>query len=433
MNTTRRGFLTSLMAGPLAGSMSGWLEQAGAAETHLPSKVKSVVLLFMAGGPAQTDTLDPKPEAPDRYRGPFGAIETSVPGIRICEHFPRFAACLKHAAIIRSLHSRQADHILGRFLVHTGYEKRISPEHPSFGAIIAKERAKENKSLPQFVSIGPVGRDTTGNYRAFGPGFLGIEYDPLVIPDPSKGLPNAQALVSGDRFTRRLDLLQEMDQRLGERVDSSASRDLGKLRREALALMQSEIRPLVDLTTVPLATLEKYGTTDFGRGCLLARRLVEKEIPFIEVGLHGWDTHPHEDSFARSKRLTLESDQGMAALIDDLDQRGLLQQTLIIWMGEFGRTPHIEGFGGKGPGRNHFTQAWCSALIGGGIRGGQVVGRTDDKAAAIADRTISLHDFLATIHAIAGVDFRKEITDPNGRPLRIVEDKKAQPMEEVVL
>lgn len=431
MNISRRGFVTSLVTGPMAASMSGWLGECQASTPRLPSKVRSVVLLYMAGGPSQSDTLDPKPDSPDRFRGPFGSIQTSLPGVRINENFSRFAGHLKHAALIRTMHTKEGDHRLGRFLVHTGYSKRTSPDHPSFGAIIARERAPSTRTLPQFVSIGPVGRDTTGSYRAFGPGFLGIAHDPLVIPDPNTGLPNSLPLTAADRFAQRLDLLREMNR--GVDATGAVTRDLAKLREDALALMQSEMRQLADLSTLPAAAAAKYGDSDFGRGCALAGRLVEKEIPFIEVGLTGWDTHPGEQSFPKSKRLAQESDAGMSALIEDLEQRGLLEQTLIIWMGEFGRTPHVEGFGGKGPGRNHYTQAWCSALIGGGIRGGQVVGKTDGNAALIAERPVSLHDFLATIHTIAGVNYEEELTDPNGRPLRIVEDKKAQPIREIIL
>jgi hypothetical protein len=432
-NIDRRGFLASTAGATLC----GWLGRLAAAVPDGP-RPKSCILLWMAGGPSHIDTFDPKPDAPANVRGEFKPMDTSVPGIRISEHFPRFAKLMKHAALLRGMSTLESDHKLATYHVHTGYQNRAGAvSFPSLGAIVAEELGKRDVSLPNFVSIG------RGPHEALGPGFLGPDCQPLAVTDPARGLDFIEPVSSPQAFGRQIDLLRQFEGTFHATYKNAAGEAHRSAIDRAVRLMTSEQKQAFDLSREPEAVRDAYGRPtgggagapksganvktgggqpgSFGQGCLMARRLVEAGVPFVEVLMGdgaAWDTH--RDNFPRTRALSQECDVAMSALVEDLHRRGLLDTTLVVWMGEFGRTPQSTGGG-----RNHWARAWSSVLVGGGIKGGQVVGRTDRDAASVVDRPISVPDFLATLCTILGIDHTRKNHPPGvDRPVPIVDTSK---------
>jgi hypothetical protein len=432
-NFGRRKFLASTVAGA---ALSGWLGRLAAA-APTTQRPKSCILLWMAGGPSHIDTFDPKPEAPANVRGEFNAIESSVSGIRISEHFPRFAKLMQHAAILRGMSTLESDHKLATYHLHTGYQNRAGAvSFPSLGAIISKELGKQDVALPNYITIG------RGPQEALTAGFLGPDNQPLTVNDPIRGLDFIEPAGKKEQFERQIDLLKGFDDKFHGDYKSAADDTHRTAIDRAVRLMNSEQKHAFDLSREPESIREMYGSTtpaanprmaggkmmgggekpgSFGQGCLMARRLVEAGVPFVEVVMGdgvGWDTH--RDNFPRVRSLSQECDIAMAGLTTDLKSRGLLDTTLVVWMGEFGRTPQCTGGG-----RNHWSRAWSSVMIGGGIKGGQVVGKTDRDGAAVADRPISVPDFLATVCTILGIDYKRKNYPPGvERPIPIVDTSK---------
>jgi hypothetical protein len=425
-NLTRRNLLTSAAVGVTLG---GWLGRV-AAHAADAKRTKACILLWMAGGPSHVDTFDLKPDAPANIRGAFRPIDTAATGVQISEHFPRLAQQMKHAAVLRGMSTVESEHRLASYHLHTGYQNRAGGvAFPSLGAIAARELGKRDVALPNFVCIGDGPREATG------PGFLGPDHQPLAVTDPQRGINFIEPAGAARDFERQVRLLKQLE-RAGSETSRQAMAHQSTLDR-AVRLMNSEQKRAFDLSLESDEVRDAYGLaprtqgprkgaaaqpvegrTAFGQGCLMARRLVEAGVPFVEVVLDGWDTH--RDNFARTKALSLECDTAMAALIDDLKQRGLLDTTLVVWMGEFGRTPQVTG-----DGRNHWSKAWSTVLAGGGIRGGQVIGRTDRDAAAVVDRPISVTDFLGTVCTILGIDYKKKNHPPGvDRPIPIVDTSK---------
>ncbi len=415
---SRREALTLAAAGVSSLSLSGWFNVLAHGAAAQGNQTKSCILLWMDGGPSHKDTFDLKPGTANG--GPFQEIETSVPGIKISEYFPKFAQLMQHAAILRSMSTAEGAHGRAKYNLHTGYrEGQGGVVYPSIGSIVAKELGSEAFPLPNFVSIGN---------RSYGSGYLGTRYNPLVVNDPNRGVENLRAMVSGSAFDDRVDLLEQMEQAFYRDYQSGAATAHHTTYQRAVTLMRSKEAKAFDISAEPASVKSAYGETRFGQGCLLARRLIEAGVKFVEVGLGGWDTH--QNNFDRVKSLSQQVDPAMSALIRDLRERGLLDSTLIIWMGEFGRTPRINTRGDK-PGRDHYPRAWSSLLIGGGIRAGQVVGRTDKEGATVLDRPISAGDFLATVCTILGINFNKQYTTASNRPIRLV-DKGAKVVREVL-
>jgi hypothetical protein len=430
---TRREFVASAAAGV---SLGGWLGRAAAA-APAGSRPKACILLWMAGGPSHIDTFDPKPDAPIDVRGEFRPIDTAVPGVRVSEHFPKFAKLLRHAAILRGMSTQESDHKLAAYHLHTGYQNRAGAvAFPSLGALVAKELGKRDVPLPNFVTIG------RGSQEALTSGFLGPDYQPLGVTDPVRGLDHIEPAGPPGEFARQVDLLRRLEEPFHESCRSEARAAHRSALDRAVRLMSSEQKRAFDLSLEPTAVRDAYGRPGrpiaspgkggdgkagggqpggFGQGCLMARRLVEVGVPFVEVVMGdgvGWDTH--QNNFPRTRALSRECDVAMAALVEDLARRGLLDTTLVVWMGEFGRTPRCAGGG-----RNHWARAWSSVLVGGGIMGGQVIGRTDRDGAAVVDRPIGVADFLATICTILGIDYTRK-NHPSGvdRPVPIVDTGK---------
>jgi len=303
--------------------------------------------------------------------------------------------------------------------MHTGYREGVGGlVYPSIGSIASAELGDPNFPLPNFVTVGN---------RSYGAGFLGAHHQPIIIGDPEKGVENLKALTDGKQFDNRVGLLEEMEKAFHRDTQAATAVDHKTTYQRAVTLMKSKEAKAFDLSQESSATRSAYGSTKFGDGCLLARRLVETGVKFVEVTLGGWDTH--QDNFDRVKNLSKTVDPAMSQLILDLKERGLLDSTLVIWMGDFGRTPKINSRGAK-PGRDHYPRAWSSLMIGGGIKGGQVIGKTDKEGAVVEERPISGLDFMATVCTALGINYTKQNT-ANNRPIRIV-DKGANPIKELL-
>jgi Protein of unknown function (DUF1501) len=442
---TRREWLRLSATGVTAGSLSGWLERLAAQTATDPRRRRACILLWMSGGPSQLDTFDLKPGHANG--GPIKEIDTAVPGIRISEHLPKLADHLKDMVLVRSMSTKEADHGRATYLMRTGRPPGGAIDYPVLGSVVAKELESPEAELPSFVSIAPF---RSLSPSAFGAGFLGPQYAPLVVGESGPGArtPNTnldQALkvqdldlpggVSARRAAARLRLLDDLETDfLAERAGVATLSHRTAYQR-AVTLMRSASAKAFDLDEEPAGLRDRYGRNHFGQGCLLARRLVERGVPFVEVtlssapgvpGVLGWDTH--QDNFESVKKLSAVLDPAWSTLLDDLRERGLLDTTLVVWMGEFGRTPKING---QRSGRDHWANAWSTVLAGGGVRGGQVVGRTSADGMAVEERPVSVPDLLATVGLALGLDITKQNDSGVGRPIRLVEPT-AQPLKEVL-
>ena len=414
---SRRDFLKLTGAGVMATSMSGWLNVLAARAAANGVKHKACILLWMEGGASHKDTFDLKPGTENG--GPYKPIPTSVSGIQISEYFPKFAQQMQHAAILRSMSTGEGAHGRARYYMHTGYkEGQGGLVYPSMGSLVSAELGDPEFPVPNFVSVGN---------RSYGSGFLGARHQPLVVNDPVRGVENLKPLTDNSQFSSRVNLLEEMEQSFFRSHHAGSITDHDTTYQRAVQMMHSKEVKAFDIDKEPASVRAAYGSSKFGDGCLLARRLVETGVSFVEVTLGGWDTH--QNNFERVKQLSGQVDPAISALVNDLKSRGLLDSTLVIWMGEFGRTPKINARGDK-PGRDHYPRAWSTVLVGGGIKGGQVIGRTDKEGATVEERPISAIDFMATVCKTLGIDYSKQNTANNGRPIRLVE-KGANPINEL--
>jgi hypothetical protein len=420
---TRRAWLRGTALGLGGVSLAGWFGQLAAQAATDPQRKRACILLWMSGGPSQMDTFDLKPG--HENGGPFKEIETAAPGVRICEHLPLLAGHAKRLAVVRSMRTKEGDH--GRATAHlrTGYLPQGSIRFPSLGALVSHELADPQADLPGFVSVMPQGAFAQASVAS---GFLGPRHAPLVV-GPGGGTLKVEDLdspgVPGERSRERLELLHEMEAEfLATRPGSGTASHVHAYDRAERLQRQAAARAF-DLSQEKDALREKYGRGLFGQGCLLARRLVERGVPFVEVTLGGWDTH--NDNFTQVARLCGNLDRAWAALMQDLSQRGLLDSTLIVWMGEFGRTPGIN----PRQGRDHYPAAWSVVLGGGGIKGGQVYGRTSKDGTTAEDRPVSVPDLMATICLALGLDPKKQNQSNVNRPIRLA-DPDAVPIKEIL-
>ncbi|MBX9789342.1 MAG: DUF1501 domain-containing protein [Pirellulales bacterium] len=446
MRFSRRQWLRLSLAGGLGVSASGWLAELAAATSADRHRRRACILLWMAGGPSQLDTFDPKPG--HEHGGPFQAIQTATPGISICQHLPRLAQSSDQLALIRSMSTKEGDHTRATYLLRTGYQPSGPVAYPSLGPLIGKSLGDEAAELPNCVSIGSVPFISPG---AFGPGFLGPRYAPLmvgggipIVPQPGANaayedqlkVPNL-SLANGierSQADARLALLRDLEHDFTHLHPGAAPLSHVAAYDQADRMMRSTAVRAFELEDEPAALRDAYGRNAFGQGCMLARRLIERGVPFIEVSLNsaaagnilGWDTH--QNNFKTLEAMLPVLDNGWATLLADLKARGLLDSTLVVWMGEFGRTPKIN----NNQGRDHFPNAWSTVLSGGGIRGGQVIGRTSDDGQEVADRPVSVPDLLATILLALGLDPMQQNTSNVGRPIRLA-DPDAKPLRECLL
>jgi Protein of unknown function (DUF1501) len=437
---SRRDWLRLSSLGVVGGANARWFETLAAGAATDPKRRRSCILLWMSGGPSQIDTFDPKPGHANG--GPFKDIATSVPGLRLAEHLPKLAQHAEHLAVIRSLTSKEGDHARATQFVHTGYLPQGPIRYPTLGSLVSKELGTSGAELPNFVSIAPLRSLSPASYS---PGFLGSQYAPLLVGgkagaggddaavDESLKVEDLElpAGVDLELADTRLDLLKSLNDRfVGEHADAPAAGHATAYQR-AVKLMRSVAGRAFRLDEEPAAVRDAYGRNRFGQGCLLARRLVEQGVPFVEVtlggegGQLGWDTH--QDNFEGVRKLCNMLDPAWSTLMEDLKSRGLLDSTLVVWMGEFGRTPKIN----DNKGRDHFPNAWSAVLAGGGIRGGQAYGRTSDDAMSVADNPVTIPDLLATVCQSLGIDPMQQNDSNLGRPIRIV-DPSAKPIAGVL-
>ena len=439
----RRHFFRVGACSAVGVSVSGWLSALADQAANNPQRKRSCILLWMNGGPSQIDTFDPKPGHVNG--GPYKPVQTSVPGIQFNEPFPLLAKHAQNLAVIRSMQTKEGDHGRATYLMRTGVLPFGAIQYPYFGSLIGKELSPPDAELPDVVAIAPVRFFNLGAYSS---GFLGPKYAPLIIGENSfnRGFDNNNndyeqflkvadmdrpAEVPANHHDARVELLGSLEKHFLEgRPDLPAQSHLSAYER-AVRMMKSQAARAFKLDEEPDRVRDKYGRNLFGQGCLLARRLVERGVPFVEVTLGpipqapgGWDTH--NNNFDQVKALGRILDPAWASLMDDLLQRGLLETTMIVWMGEFGRTPQI-----RNNGRDHFPNAWSVVLGGGGIKGGQVVGKTSDDGMSIKDRPVATVDLLATICKGLGIDYMKQNQSNVGRPIRIV-DKSAKPINEIL-
>jgi hypothetical protein len=443
---SRREWLRASAVGLCCGSVSGWLERLAAATVQHPERKRSCILLWMNGGPSQLDTFDPKPGHANG--GSFKSINTSVPGIQLAEHLPQLAQRMNDLVVVRSMTTKEADHGRATFLMRTGHAPGTPLQYPPIGALVAKELGTAEAELPNFVSIAPFRLFAP---EAYGPGFLGAMHAPLIVGEPQGplgGMPTSRSVVDQlkvknldrdetvppDHADERLALLDRMEQRFLAEHPGDSPRNHFAAYQRAARMMKAQASRAFRIEEEPTKVRDAYGRSLFGQGCLLARRLVERGVPFVEVTLSeapgvaggiGWDTH--QNNFEQVRRLCEVLDQAWATLLDDLRDRGLLDTTLVVWMGEFGRTPRIN----PQRGRDHWANSWSTVLAGGGVRGGQVVGRTSADGMEVADRPVAVADFLATVCAALGIDASKQNDSNLGRPIRLV-DAAAKPLLDVV-
>lgn len=437
---TRRHVLQAAGMSAWGLSASGWLPQLAAQVAENPLRRRQCILLWMTGGPPQTDTFDMKPGHANG--GEFKEIATSSTGLRFSEHLPKLALHADRLAPVRSLSTQEGDHDRGTYMMRTGYQPRGPVRYPSIGASLAKELGDSSDTSLNYVSISPY---RTLNPAAFGSGFLGPKHAPLTVgatdnvqmQDPNEGYARLRVDdlepvrgIGKPQQAKRLELWRMLqDEFLStHRAASPTAHDT--VYRKALKLMDSDIARAFDVEEESAQVREAYGKGRFGQGCLMARRLIERGVSFVEVSLgsfnaaaSGWDTHAN--NFAAVKALSQQLDAGWASLMTDLDDRGLLDTTTILWMGEFGRTPTIN----NNAGRDHFPRAWTCVFGGGGIKGGQAYGKTSDDGGEVVEGKAKEGDVLATLCAALGVAPDHANISEQGRPIKITE---GTPLKEIL-
>jgi len=414
MDLTRRDILRIAASTGLA-----WLLPAlegRAVERRGSERPKSLIILWLAGGPSQLETWDPHPGK--EISGPTKAIDTTIPGVQICSEYPQVAEQLQHLAVLRSLVSKEGDHERGAYMVKTGYRPDTTLVHPSLGAILTHELPDPSVEIPLFVSLG----NEPFPSRA---GYLGDQFDPYRIFEAGRNGQNLESRVDEARQQRRLTGLSKVSQAFQQgrtkRVDATLHQHTVDA---ALRMMTTPQLKAFSLDEEPKAAKTAYGDTDFGRGCLIARRLVETGVRAVEITLNGFDTHA--DNFTGHTLRAGILDPALASLVKELRERDLWQSTAVLVIGEFGRTPKIN----PAHGRDHWPTGFSCLVGGGGIRGGQVLGATDPTGAkAEPDYPIRVADLHATVLKTLGVDFARELITPIGRPMKLCE---GQPIAELV-
>ncbi len=420
--------LGALLGTSFVGSLQALAESKHSGQGPV-AKANRCILIWMDGGPTHFETFDPKPDAPLEYRGEFSDIATSVSGVAYSEHMVKLAASLNDYAMIRSIRHDQGNHGAGNHYMMTGAPPRIPVGcgafvsfHPSMGSVVAKELGRDN-GLPPYFSMPQMS-------RSGGPSFLGAKYAPFVVADD----PNRDKFKVRDvalpreltdlRFTSRTDLRAKIDKmvRLNDEAAGDPVLAFDQYFQQGHTLVTSpEAQKAFDIEQESAETRERYGRDGFGQRCLLARRLVEAGVPFVTVYDGGWDHH--SDLFGALRKRLPSWDNSVATLIQDLKERGLLETTLVVALGEFGRTPKISTLSGQSKaGRDHWANAMSVLMAGGGTPGGTVVGATDRKGFSAVDRVLSPENFVSTIYHKLGIDPGKIVYTPEGRPTHLVSD-----------
>jgi len=411
----RRDFVRVGAIGGTALTLSNRLAWAGD-QPRGSSPALAAIFVNLGGGPSHLDTFDPKPDAPAEYRGEFKTIATSVPGVSICEHLPKLAACADRYAIVRGVSHTLAAHELGSSYVHTGNRPIASLQFPAFGSVVAHELPGPAE-LPPFVAV---------PQTKFGAGYLGVKYAALATnATPRLGKPFAVRGISLDgrvslaQVDRRQALLRDLDTTFGDMSSDDQLVDgLDAFSRQAHTIITSrQARLAFDVSKEEPSFAEPFGESSFGQSCLLATRLVEAGVRFITIGFNGWDTHA--DNFVKLRDTLLpQLDAGLSALFLGLEQKGLLASTAVLVTGEFGRTPKVN----MRAGRDHYPRAMTMLMAGGGVRGGQAIGESDKKGQGPKHEAIRPDDVAASLYQCLGIDHRKEYVTSTGRPVMIVRD-----------
>jgi len=403
----RRDFLRQISAAGLAAGACNLTDVLSASADELRSRGMSCILLWMQGGPSQYETFSPKPD--HKNGGEIKAISTNVSGIQISENLPHCAKVMDDLAIIRSMTSKEGNHQRATYLLHHGYLPMGSVKFPTLGSNVAHQIGDAANQLPSYVRIGNRLANSGGG------GFLGVDYDPLILSSADRPPENTEPTTGRARYERRLQLLNTVQANFARTAGAQVVADQRKLVANASEMILSPSMAAFDLEKEPTKLRESYGQGDFASGCMMARRLVEHGVTFVEVVSRGWD--PHQDVTSRTRDLTAQVDQPMAMLIADLKERGMLEKTLVVWMGEFGRSPRINARGG----RDHYPKAFNAVMAGGGVNGGLVIGSTNAAGTEVVDRPVSVNDLFQTIYHTLDINADDENISSIGRPIKLVD------------
>lgn len=413
---SRRSWLQATSFAGLSCCTSPWWSSL-LADSSARSPAKACILIFLEGGPSQLDTFDPKPGT--MHGGPIEGIDTKLPGVQFSSYLPKLAQIAGRLAVVRTLHSMEGDHDRASALLHTGYSPNPRMQYPALGASVAKHRDDPDADVPAFASIG----------NAPSSGILGPKFGPMVVGDVNNPAP-ALALPEGfseSRIERRLAALEDFNRQFGRQFQSPLAADLTTLTRRADRMRKSSVFRPYDAAQEEPELFERYGgpAGDFlARACITARRLVEAGVKFVEIQYGGWDTHA--DNFNAVQGLCGPLDAALSTLIDDLQDRGLLDQTVVACFGEFGRTPQING----AMGRDHFPDVFSAVLAGGGLKTGQAIGVSSDDGVTVQDRPVSVPDLHATLFSALGLDVKQDHFAPDGRLLRLTNN--GSPLDELL-
>lgn len=411
----RRHFMQHVAGAASAVPALSFLSHLRANAATVRASRKACILMWMGGGPPSIDIFDLKPGS--KNGGEFKPIDTAASGVQICEHMPETAKVFQHLSLVRSMSTREADHSRGRYYMHTGYVPNATVTHPTFGSVVSHELSGQRDSLdlPAFVSVGGAAGDA---------GFLGMAHAPFVV-DASGRIRNEPSEENKRRLPRRLAMLKEVESSFIKSGRGDLPKDHLSVYQNAVNLMTSKqmaafdadkAAPSLGLEAESSQTRELYGQNDFGRGLLMARRLVEVGVPFVEVNMGGWDLHQNVFQTLRDQRLP-QLDRGISALVQDLKQRAMLDDVVLVWMGEFGRTPRIN----QNVGRDHWAASWTTMIGGGGLNNGQAIGATDRDGVAIADGSKAYlpGDVWATVAHALGIPLNTVHTSRRGRPMKL--------------
>lgn len=417
---SRREFLRVGVVGSLGLTLGDFLAmQARADQKNYVSKegvAKSVIQIVLPGGMAHQESWDPKPDAPLEYRGPFGVAKTKLPGVVFSENFRNLALVADKMTVIRSIAGKEADHGRASYTMFTGYRKSPAIEHPAMGAVVSHEFGPR-KDLPPYVAV-----PTASEYG--GTGYLGSQFGPFGIgSDPARGTYQVRDLslptgVDDRRFNTRREMREVVDDHFRYQAGKAEALDaMDEFYRRAYAMISSpQARAAFDISKESASTRAKYGNTDAGPRFLLARRLVEAGVRFVTVSYGGWDMHAGIENAMRRQAPGLDS--ALAGLIRDLDDRGLLDSTIVLVTSEFGRTPKINASAG----RDHFPRVFSLAVAGGGFKKGQVFGSSNSTASEPEENPVRVEDVLTTVYHQLGINADKELMAPGGRPIEIIDD-----------
>ncbi|MBI1248385.1 DUF1501 domain-containing protein [bacterium] len=411
----RRGFLKQLAIGAAAGAVTlSWRDMLVAKAADLRKTGKAMILLWMDGGPSQFETFNPK--IGSKYQGPAKSIPTSLPGVHVSEYLPETAKMMHKIALIRSMKTSERDHFRAIKLVRSGYPLNPSIQYPTWGSVVARDRFDAAFDLPAFVRVGKPRIKT----RDINSGVLGPRYESFKIDQPGQLPEDVITTVPRERLTRRLDLAARLDAQFAVSGGANRVAEKQEIYDQTKRFVLSPKLEAFRLDKESDSLRDAYGRNDFGQGCLLARRLVESGVSFVEVfstgnvSDQGWDTH--KKGWAENPLLASGIDQGYATLLRDLDRRGMLEDTLVVWMGEFGRTPKFKQDGG----REHYSDGWITCLSGGGVKMGQVIGATDKEGVSVSDRPIDVPDLFVSFCKILGMNPHDEYVTGQDQPLQLV-------------